>query len=68
MREEIEPLEDDAKLSARGVDVAIFVGHASPVEADAAGVEWLQQVRAAQECRLARPRCADEADDLVLRE
>src|SRR5262245_39010504 len=68
VREEVERLEDDPDPTAQLVDVDAGRGHLLASDDDPAGIDRLEQVDAAQERRLPRPRCADEADDLVLGE
>ena len=66
MREQVERLEHDADPPPDRVDVDAAGGDLLAVDDDPAGVDRLEQVDAAQERRLAAPRRADEADDLVL--
>jgi len=66
VREQVERLEHDAEAAAGGHHRGRGVGHDLAVQQDVAVVDVLQQVDAAQQRRLARARCADEADDLVL--
>ena len=66
MREEVERLEDDADAAAHDVHVDAARRDLAAVDEDAAIVDRLEQVDAAQQRRLARPGGADQADDLVL--
>ncbi len=68
MREEVERLEDDPDLAADAVHVDAAGGHLLAGDRDAARVDRLEEVHAAQERRLARAGGADEAHDLVLGE
>ena len=68
MREEVEGLEDDPDPATHAVDVDAARGDLLAADDDAARVDRLEQVDAAQERRLARARGADEAYDLVLGE
>jgi hypothetical protein len=63
---EVEGLKDDADAGADRLWIAAGFGYVLPVEVDRAVVDGLQQVHAAQERRLARPRRADQADHLPL--
>ena len=65
VREEVVGLEDDADLAAQRVHVDVAVGDLVAVDDDAALVDPLEQVDAAQERRLAGARRADQADDVV---
>ncbi len=65
MREEVVRLEDDPDPAAHRVDVGA-PRDLLAAEEDAAGVDPLEQVDAAEQCRLARSRCADESHDFVL--
>ncbi len=66
MREEVERLEDDADAASNAVDVDAARRDLVAVHEDAAAVDRLEQIDAAQQCRLARTRGADQADDVVL--
>ena len=68
MREEVVGLEDDPDPAADPVHVDAARGDLLAVDDDAARVDRLEQVDAAQEGRLARAGGADQADDLVLRD
>jgi hypothetical protein len=66
MGEEVEGLEDHAQPPTHGHRVDGRIGDHLAVEEDVTVVDVLQQVDAAQQRRLARTRCADERDRLVL--
>ena len=66
VREEVEGLEDEAEPAPDRHRLDRGVGDHLAVEEDVAVVDLLQQVDAAQQGRLARPRGADQRDRLVL--
>ena len=68
MREQVVRLEDDPDPPSRPILVDALGGQLLGAEKDAALVDRLQQVHAAQERRLARAGGADQAHDLVLGE
>ncbi len=68
VREEVVGLEDDPDPAADPVHVDAACRDLLAVDHDAARVDRLEQVDAAQQGRLARAGCADQADDLVLRD
>ncbi len=66
VREQVERLEDDPDPPPDPVDVDAVGRDLLAFDDDPSGVDRLEQVDAAQQRRLARPRRADQADDLVL--
>ena len=68
VREEVEGLEDDPDLASDAVHVDAARRHLLAGDRDAARVDRLEEVHAAQERRLARAGRADQAHDLVLGE
>ena len=66
MREQVERLEHDPDPAPDPVDVDALGRDLVALDDDPAGVDRLEEVDAAQERRLAAPRRADQADDLVL--
>ena len=66
VREQVERLEDDPDPPADAVDVDASGGDLLALDDDPSGVDRLEEVDAAQQRRLAAPRRADQADDLVL--
>ena len=66
VREQVVGLEHDADAPPDAVDIDALGGDLRALDEDAPGVDGLQQVDAAQQGALARPRRADEAHDLVL--
>ena len=66
VREEVERLEDDPDPATDPVDVDALGRDLLAADDDPAGIDGLEQVDAAQERGLARPRRPDQADDLVL--
>ncbi len=68
VREEVERLEDDADVAPHAVHVHAAAGDLLPLDPDAAGVDLLEQVDAAQQRRLPGSGGADQAHDLVLRD
>jgi hypothetical protein len=66
MGEEVERLEDHAQPPAHGHRLDGRIGDHLAVEEHVTVVDVLEQVDAAQQGRLARPRGADERDRLVL--
>ena len=64
--EQVERLEHDADAAPHRVGVGAAAGDLHAVEQDAAAVDRLEQVDAAQQGRLAGAARADEAHDLVL--
>ena len=65
MREEVELLEHHPRLAADLLDVADVAGELDTVDEDAPAVVLLESVDAADHRRLARPRRADDDDDLL---
>ncbi len=65
VREEVVGLEDDPDLAAQGVHVDAAVRDLGAVDDDAALIDLLEQVDAAQERRLPGAGGADQADDVV---
>jgi hypothetical protein len=65
VREQVVRLEDHADLLADLVLVGADRGDLIAVQEDRAVVDGLQEVGAAQQGRLARPRGTDQADDLM---
>ena len=68
VRKEVEGLEDDPDAAAHAVDVDSRPGDLLAVQDDPPAVHGLEEVHAAEERRLAGPRGADQAHDLVLGE
>ena len=66
MRKQVEGLEDDPDVPPDAVEMDAVRGDVLAFHDDPSGIDRLEQVDAAQERGLARSRCADEADDLVL--
>ena len=65
VREEIERLEDHARMAPHLVGIDARVGERLPEEGNGALVDGLEEVHAAQQRRLSRPRRADQAHDFV---
>jgi hypothetical protein len=65
VREEVVGLEDETEPAADRHGVGAGVGDRYPVEVDVAVVDLLQQVDAAQQRRLPRPRRADQRHRLA---
>ena len=66
VREQVVRLEDDPDLAPERVHVDLAVRDLLAVDDDAAAVDGLEQVHAAQQRRLAGAGGADQAHDLVL--
>src|SRR6185503_7446095 len=66
VREQVERLEDDPHLPSDQIPIHPALRDVTTVDPDRPGVDRLEQVDAAQQCRLAGPARADQADDLVL--
>ena len=66
MREEVVGLEDDADTPPDSIGVDTTRGDLLALEEHPAGPDGLEDVYAAQECRLARPGRSDQAHDLML--
>ena len=58
-------LEHHSDPGAHRIDVDARVGDVGPGQEDLAVVDPFQQVRGAQQCRLARPRCTQQHHHLV---
>ena len=65
MREEVELLEDDPDSLTDRRDVGAFAGDLLALEEDAAGLDRLQQVDAAEERALAAAARTDDDEDLA---
>ena len=66
MREQVEGLEDHADVGAELGQGLALLGQGSAVDLDGAGLEGLQPVDRAAQCRLARAGRPDHDDDLAL--